>query len=157
MEDLNLTDEELNKVNTIIVGIQNDLDIAISYLKNNEYDKAIAAINSGISKSNCPMCKRELGTLKADIVHNKEICILKSDTCTDEHTVIINKAYELKDDFVPIKTKKKAIRDKAKIIEGRKQLKLTPFPPISELLVSPHLSDILKNLHHLSTKRRKHE
>lgn len=154
MEDIDLTEDELNKVNTIIAGIQNDLDSAINHLKNNDYDKAIAAINSGISKSNCPMCKRELGTLKADIVHNKEICILKADACSDEHTIIINKAYELKDDFVPIKTKKKAIKDKAKIIEGRKHLNLTPFPPISDLLVSPHLSNILRNIAHLSTKKR---
>ncbi len=117
--DIELSSEELIKVNTIIEEIQSDLDKAIKLLRSNDFEGAIKAIESGISKSNCPLCKRELGTLKADIVHNKEICILKSDTCEEEHEIIINKAHELKDDFVPIKTKKKAIIDKKKQLDNK--------------------------------------
>lgn len=149
MEDIELTEDELSRVNNIITGIQSDLDTAILHLKNNDFDKAITAINSGISKSNCPLCKRELGTLKADIIHNREICILKSETCQDEHTIIIKKAYELKDDFVPVKTKKKAIKDKSELLKENKKrvlLNLPLLPPIKELLTSPHLTYILKNL-----------
>lgn len=115
--DLELTEEELSKVNTIISSIQSDLDLAISLLNKNDFEGAINAVDSGISKSTCPLCKRELGTLKADIVHNKEICILKSDSCEEEHKLVINKAHELKEDFIPIKTKKKAL------IEKKKQIK----------------------------------
>ncbi len=136
MEDIELTEDELSRVNNIIVGIQFDLDTAISHLKNHNYEAAILAISSSITKSNCPLCKRELGTLKADIIHNKEICILKSDTCEQEHDIIIKKAYELKDDFIPIKTKKKAIKEKTKHEKENKkriELKLPLLPPLSFL------------------------
>ncbi len=136
MEDIVLTEDELNRVNLIIIEIQSDLDTAISHLKNHNYEAAILAINSSITKSNCPLCKKELGTLKADIIHNKEICILKVDTCLQEHDIIIKKAYELKDDFVPIKTKKKAIKEKTKHEKENKkriELMLPLLPPLSFL------------------------
>ncbi len=107
-----LSEEELERVNKIIVGIQADLNHAIEKLRANDFEGALKSVNEGITKSNCPLCKRELGILIADIVHNKEICILKSDTCEDEQKVVIDKAIELKDDFVPVIQTKKAIKDK---------------------------------------------
>ena len=138
--DFELTEEELSKVNTIIIGIQSDLDLAIKSLSKDDFEGALKAIDLGISKSNCPMCKRELGTLKADIVHNRDICILKSETCEEEHDIIIDKAKELKNDFIPIKTTKKALKDKKKQIEETHiesepprtlfGLPKLPFPPL---------------------------
>ena len=107
-----LSEEELERVNKIIVGIQADLNQAIQKLRTGDFEGALKSVNEGITKSNCPLCKRELGILIADIVHNKEICILKSDTCKDEQKVVIDKAIELKEDFVPVIQTKKAIKDK---------------------------------------------
>ena len=134
-----LSKEELERVNKIIAGIQIDLDQAIKKLKTGDFEGALKLINEGITKSNCPLCKRELGILIADIVHNKEICILKSDTCKDEQKVVIDKAIELKEDFVPVIQTKKAIKDKKSDLEINKTIKKNPiqFPLL-------HPRDLLK-------------
>lgn len=111
-DDIQLSEQELEKVNRIIEGIQSDLNLAIEKLKSGDFDSALSYIKEGISKSNCPLCKRELGILIADVVHNKEICILKSDSCEEEQSSVIGKAIELKEDFVPVIQTKKAIKDK---------------------------------------------
>ena len=132
-----LSKEELERVNKIIVGIQDDLNHAIEKLKTGDFEGALKAINEGITKSNCPLCKRELGILIADIVHNKEICILKSDTCKDEQKVVIDKAIELKDDFVPVIQTKKALKDKKAEIEVINKSFFLP-PPLNIFSIPPH-------------------
>jgi len=130
-----LSEEELERVNKIIVGIQTDLNYAIEKLKTGDFKGALEYINKGINKSNCPLCKRELGILIADVVHNKEICILKADTCEDEQKVVIDKAIELKEDFVPVTQTKKALKDKKKDInkalkEREKELGISNIRPV---------------------------
>ena len=138
-DDVQLTKEELEKVNKIIAGIQTDLEQAIKKLKTGDFEGALRSINEGITKSNCPLCKRELGILIADIVHNKEICILKSNTCKDEQKVVINKAIELKEDFVPVIQTKKAIKDKKSAPDKFEVINKSffPFPP-KIFSVPPH-------------------
>lgn len=127
---IELTDEELERVNKIVSGIQSDLNSAIEKLKKGDFEGALNSVNNGITKSNCPLCKRELGILIADIIHNKEICILKSDTCQEENLLVIDKATELKEDFVPIVQKKKAIKDKTKEqLEAREALDIKKLLP----------------------------
>lgn len=117
MTDVELTSEEIAKVNLVITGIQDDLNKVIASINKGNLDEAISYLNSGITRSNCPLCKRELGILKADITHNKEICILKSDTCEIEKKAIVEKTETLKEDFIPIKTTKKALIEKRKSLE----------------------------------------
>ena len=138
-----LSKEELERVNKIIIGIQEDLNYAIEKLKTGDFEGALRSVNEGVTKSNCPLCKRELGILIADIVHNKEICILKSDTCKDEQKIIINKAIELKDDFVPVIQTKKAIKDKKSRL-GFKEKLLTKEELKFTYIPLPH--EILKKL-----------
>lgn len=114
MDDIELTPEEIEKVNTIILGIQSELNRAIEEIEKNNYDSALEYIKNGISKSNCPVCKRELGILIADIVHAKTICPLNPDLCIAEKEAVIDNATELKNDFVPLTAKKKALKEKAK-------------------------------------------
>ncbi len=123
MIDLELTDEEQTKVNEIISGIQSDLNEAISSIKKGDYISALNHVNNSITKSNCPLCKRQLGILIADITHTKTICPLDPDLCEAEKEELLNRATEVKDEFVPITTKKKAIKDK-------KSTKI-PRPPMS--------------------------
>jgi len=134
-DDIQLTDEEIERVNKIIVGIQTDLKYAIEKLKTGDFEGALKAVNEGITKSNCPLCKRELGILIADIVHNKEICILKADTCEEEQKLVVDKAVELKEDFIPVIQTKKALKDKKKELEGTKEtIKEIPTLDIRKLL-----------------------
>jgi hypothetical protein len=113
-DNIQLTKEELDRVNKIISEIQSDLNLAIDRLKEGNFEGALQAVNSGITKSNCPICKRELGVLIADIVHNKDICILKAETCKEENQIVIDKTTDLKNGFIPITQTKKALKDKKK-------------------------------------------
>lgn len=130
MNDLELTEDEIEIVNKIIEGIQKDLNFAIEELKSGNWDKALKSIQDSITKSNCPVCKRELGILNADVVHNKQICLLKSDECENEKEVVISKAIELKEDFVPVIQTKKAIKDKAKSVSSTKPSQKLNIPMI---------------------------
>ncbi len=118
--DLDLTDEELAKVNYIISGIQSDLDNAIQSLNKGDYDGALNYVNSGISRSNCPLCKRQLGLLIADINHNKAVCILDKEICKSEKEDVIKTAIQIKDEFVPVTTTKKALKDKKASMQTEK-------------------------------------
>lgn len=133
-DDTDLTEEELEKVNTIITGINTNLKDAIERLKYNDFDKALWYVNQGITKSNCPVCKKELSILIADITHNKQICLLNADSCKDEKKNLITTADELRNDFIPIRTKKRAIIEKKQVkektnIESKQpELSLPPDP-----------------------------
>ncbi len=139
MDEVELTSEEIDKVNLIITGIQSDLNKVIASINEGNFDEAIKHINAGITRSNCPMCKRELGILNADVIHNREVCLLKSDTCELEKKTIVEKTEELKNDFIPIKTTKKAIIEKKKSLESKLNIpkplslpKLNLFPFFSK-------------------------
>ncbi len=135
IDELGLTDKELEKANGIISGIQEDLNKAIEELTKGDYDKALSYINSGISKSNCPICKKELGILIADISHTKAICILGADSCEAEKNELVDIAKELKDEFVPLTTTKKASKD-AKTERVDKILTSFRLPPLLRRRIS---------------------
>lgn len=111
-EDLELTNEEIIKVNEIIAGIQSDLESAISFINSGEFDKALSSIRSGLSRTDCPICQKKLKLLSADIEHNKKVCELDEELCLIEKKEVTKTTSDIKDDFVPIATKKKFIKDK---------------------------------------------
>ena len=43
--------------------------------KTMSFKEALEFVQSSIKKSNCPLCKRELGILIADIKHNKDLIV----------------------------------------------------------------------------------
>ncbi len=79
--------------------LQTKLDKTIEYVNNSQYDEAITELKEGIEKSDCSVCQIELGLLVADINHNRDICILESDTCKEEKEVVVEKIVQLKEDF----------------------------------------------------------
>lgn len=111
LDELGLTDEELEKVNSIINGISSDLEKVIESLEKGDFDTALSYVSSGKSKSNCPVCQKELSILEADITHNKTICLLKSEECKEEKESLIEKTISVKEDFVPLTSSKKAEKD----------------------------------------------
>ncbi len=134
-DDIQLTDEELKKVNEIILGIQSDLKKAIEEFNNNNFDKAIEYINSGMERTKCPLCHKKMTLLKADVVHTKTVCPVDPDLCMAEKEAVVDTATEIKDEFVPMANTKKAIKDKKKELEAKdsinyiyKPLKLFPLP-----------------------------
>lgn len=133
--EIELTDEELEKVNKIISGIQSDIKSAIEAINNNSFDKALGFLDEGMKKTNCPLCHKKLTLLKADIVHTKTVCPIDADLCTAEKEAVTDTAIGLKDEFVPMANKKKAIKDKKKELEKLNELN----PPRSGItLPSPH-------------------
>lgn len=111
LDELGLTDKELERVNSIIEGIKSDLKKAIESLEKDDYDTALSYIISGKGKSNCPVCKKELSILEADVTHNKTICLLNSEDCGEEKKSLIEKTVSVRDDFVPFTSSKKAGKD----------------------------------------------
>ena len=111
-DDVQLTDEELKTVNETILAIQSDLKKAIEEFNNNNFDKAIEYINSGMSRTKCPLCQKKMTLLKADVVHTKTICPVDADLCIAEKEAVNDTATEIKDEFVPMANTKKAIKEK---------------------------------------------
>lgn len=135
-DDTQLTNDELKRVNEIISGIQSDLKKAIEAINNSDFDKALGFINSGIERTNCPICQKKMSLLKADVVHTKTICPIDTDLCIAEKEAITDTAIELKDEFVPMANTKKAIKDK-KSLPGLDKVtpeSIIPFPFPHEVL-----------------------
>lgn len=131
-----LTDEEIKAVNDTIKNIQSDLEKVIEHIKNNDFDSALLAIRTSLEKTDCPICQKKLKLLKADISHTKEICPIDADLCIEEKKQVSSTAIELKDEFVPIATEKKAIRDKTKEKPEEKRVFPFIFPTPLEILES---------------------
>lgn len=101
-EELKVIKEQREKANEIITLVKEDLYSAIENIEKDNYDKAIKDINQGLSRTDCPVCHRELGILVADIEHNKAICHLGSEFCEDEKNVIIEHAKKVAEEFTPL-------------------------------------------------------
>lgn len=112
IDDIGFTAEEIEQVNAKIAMIQTQLNSAQENIRNNNHELAIVDIQTGIDSSDCPLCKRELGLLKADLEHNIQICLLESDTCAAETDLLIERIDVLKEEFIPMVNTKKAKIDK---------------------------------------------
>lgn len=136
-DDVQLTKEELEKVNEIIANIQSDLKKAIEAINNNDFDKALEFINNGMERTNCSLCQKKLKLLKADVVHTKTVCPLDTDLCIAEKETITDTAIEIKDEFVPMANTKKAIKNKKASLETELPIKHKniPFPDF----LPPHI------------------
>jgi len=84
---------------TDITELQNKLDKASEYVQNSQFDEAINELKKGMKESDCSVCQYELGIQIANISHNRDICILGSDTCNEEKEAVIEQIAELKQDF----------------------------------------------------------
>ena len=126
-DDIKLTDDEIKKVNEIITGIQSDLKQAIEAINSNDFDKALKFINNGMSRTSCPICHKKMTLLKADVVHTKTVCPVDADLCIAEKEAVTDTAIGIKDEFVPMATEKKAIKDKKKELKSHDNLPLR-FP-----------------------------
>jgi len=84
---------------TDLLELQQKLDKTIEYVSNSQYDEAISELKDGIEKSDCSVCKYELGMQIANISHNRDICMLGSDDCNQEKEAVIEQISELKKDF----------------------------------------------------------
>lgn len=111
-DEIELTSDEMDAVNVKIESIKDELDISILNITNDDFKSAIGNVDNSIYITDCMVCKRELGVLKADIMHAHAICELEHETCEEEKEVLIDTATELRDDFIPIRTEKKALIDK---------------------------------------------
>lgn len=130
-DDIQLTDEEVKKVNEIILGIQSDLKKAIEEFNRNNFDKALEYINSSMERTKCSLCRKKMTLLKADVVHTKTICPVDPDLCIAEKEAVNDTATEIKDEFIPMANTKKAIKDK------KAELKLKQKSPLFDMYKFP--------------------
>lgn len=132
--NLELTEEETKKVNNIITGIQSDLEKAIQLIKNGDFDKALLSIQNSLKRTECPICQKKLKLLTADIEHNKKVCELDEEMCLLEKKEVIANTSDIKDEFVPIATKKKFLKDKEKGLPSKEKIKiLTPLKALHSI------------------------
>jgi len=109
-----LTDDETAQINGIIALLQDDLSKAIDHTKKHEFNDALRKIVDGMGHTECPICKEKLAMLSSDIIKAKISCKSDDASC---HIIIkdtIKKAEGIKNDFIPIATKKKFIKNKEK-------------------------------------------
>ena len=107
-----LTDVEIERVNNIILLIKSELNTAIDDIRGGDINSAIDHIENSIDITDCNVCKKELGVLKANANHAHTICELGHDSCEDEKETLEVLTTELMDDFIPVRVGKKALIDK---------------------------------------------
>lgn len=132
-DEVKLTEEELESVNKIILGIQSDLEKALDYLKANEFDKAVSMIKIGLTRTNCPVCHKKLKLLAADVEHTKAVCHIDESTCSLKKEEVQQTTVVIKDEFVPISTEKRAIKEKRESLMKKTGIFPTPRAPPSPL------------------------
>lgn len=110
MEIEGLDKKAVEEANIIIKGIQKEIDLAISFLKINDYEGAVAHMEKGKNLSNCSICHKDISIAIADVIHTQSICRLGSDLCADEKESLIESLTYIKDEFVPVATMKKAVK-----------------------------------------------
>ena len=115
--DAELNDAELERVNNVIELIKSELDTAIDDIRDGDMISAIEHIENSIDITDCNVCKKELGVLKADAYHAHTVCELGHDSCEEEKKTLEEVSIDLKEDFIPIRAVKKAEIDKEAEIE----------------------------------------
>jgi hypothetical protein len=116
---IELTDEEIEKVNKIISSIKSDINEAINYISNNSFELAVESLKRGLTRTDCPVCHKKLKILAADVTHTKEVCNIDEKLCLLEKEEIQKTAISIKDEFIPIATEKRAKNIKSKIINNK--------------------------------------
>lgn len=124
-----LTDNEVKEVNAIITTLQNHLSNVQDYTKKRQFNDALKEIILSMKATECPLCKEKLAVLSTKIIETKVACKNKDSKCDLIIKEAIDKAESIKNDFVPIATEKRFIKEKTKELKHEPlKLPLIPFP-----------------------------
>lgn len=126
MADRKLTEEEVEEVNEIIITLQNHVSNVQDYTKKRQFNDALKEIILSMKATDCPLCKEKLAILSTKIIEAKAACKTKDSKCNLIIKEAVEKAESIKNDFVPIATEKKFIKEKSKE-QLHEKIKLPPF------------------------------
>ncbi|MCK5386781.1 MAG: hypothetical protein KAJ39_06325 [Gammaproteobacteria bacterium] len=107
-----LTVEEIKEVNAIIAKLQQDIDIIEGNVKAKKFNTALQNIIDGMKHTKCPACKEKLLQLSAEVIKTRASCNEGGSDCDLLVQKTVDKASEIKKDFVPVSTEKKFAKDK---------------------------------------------
>lgn len=117
-----LSESEIKKVNEIVRTLQKDLDMVIDHAKRQEFNESLREIVNAMGHTSCPVCKEKLANLSTKILDAKKSCNNKDGNCKFILKEVVDNANTIKNEFVPIATEKKFIKDK------NRAFKLPEFP-----------------------------
>lgn len=107
-----LSESEIKQVNEIVKTLQNDLDMVIDHAQKKEFNESLREIVNAMGHTSCPICKEKLANLSTKILDAKKSCNNKDSNCDFIIKEAINNATNIKNDFVPVATEKRFIKQK---------------------------------------------
>lgn len=101
-----LTEEDIDKVNKTLLVLQKDVQNIIDNISNENYDKAMEAMQNAVEHTECSVCRDKFAIIGADIIKTKMLCKLGDNKCKTQKTESIKFAEKVKDTFLPTATEK---------------------------------------------------
>lgn len=112
MTELNeLSESQINDVNAIIETLQYDIALVNDNIERRKFDEALKNILEGMKHTTCPICKEKFANLSVKVIESKKSCDSNADKCELLIQEALNTARYMKEEFIPIATTKKAIKD----------------------------------------------
>jgi uncharacterized protein YbaR (Trm112 family) len=126
MSELKLSDEEVKEVNAIVANLQSHVSKMQDEMRKREFSRALTHISEAIKGTTCPLCKEKLAYLSTKIIDSKIACKNNGSKCDLLLRETIDKAEEIKNDFIPISTEKRFKKEKK--LSSEKPVKPLPIP-----------------------------
>ena len=111
------TEAEIKEVNETIARIQESISLVEDDVKAMDFNNALKNIVIGMKTTNCPVCKEKLLKLSTDIIKTKKSCDTNDGKCNIMINNTIEKAREIKNEFIPIATEKNFSHNKKGILD----------------------------------------
>lgn len=106
------TEAEIKEVNKTIAELQESISLVENSVKAKNFNDALKNIVVGIKSTNCPICKEKLLSLSADVIMTQKECKSDGGQCDIMVNSTIEKAKDMREEFVPIATEKNVAHGK---------------------------------------------
>lgn len=106
------TEAEIKEVNNTIAELQKNISLVEDSVKSKDFNDALKSIVVGIKSTNCPICKEKLLLLSADVIKTQKECKSDGNQCDVMVNSTIEKAKDMREEFVPIATEKNVANSK---------------------------------------------
>lgn len=112
MADKELSEADIEKINKIISTLQEDINKVKNHAEKMQFNDALKGIITAMGHTDCPLCKEKLSVLSSKIIEAKMSCDKNNPNCNLILKEAIDKADSIKNDFIPIATEKRFIKNK---------------------------------------------
>lgn len=112
-DNTDLSEAEIEEVNSIVLNLQQHVSNMQNEMRKYEFSRALTEISTAIKGTTCPLCKEKLAYLSTKIIDSKIACKEKGSKCDLIIKQTIDRAEEIKKDFIPISTEKRYKKEKS--------------------------------------------